>query len=75
MGSLWGKAALLPERIVHAREPRKLPVVLGADEVVRFLDAVPGLKHRAALTTAYAAALRVSEVVGLKVTTSIVAGW
>jgi integrase/recombinase XerD len=33
-----------------------------------FLDAVPGLKHRAALTTAYAAGLRVSEVVGLKVT-------
>jgi integrase/recombinase XerD len=60
--------AELPERIAHAREPRKLPVVLGADEVVRFLDAVPGLKHRAALTTAYAAGLRVSEVVGLKVT-------
>jgi integrase/recombinase XerD len=66
-GVTLGKATL-PERIAHAREPRKLPVVLGADEVVRFLDAVPGLKHRAALTTAYAAGLRVSEVVGLKVT-------
>jgi integrase len=42
----------LPERIPHAREPRKLPVVLGADEVVRFLEAVPSLKSRAALTTA-----------------------
>ena len=30
----------LPERIPHAREPRKLPVVLSADEVVRFLEAV-----------------------------------
>jgi integrase/recombinase XerD len=50
-GVTLGKAAL-PERIAHAREPRKLPVVLGADEVVRFLDAVSGLKHRAALTTA-----------------------
>ena len=59
--------ANLPERIPHALEPRRLPVVLGADEVVRFLEAVAGLKHRAALTTAYAAGLRVSEVVSLKV--------
>ena len=55
--------ANLPERIPHAREPHKLPVVLGTDEVVRFLEGVAGLKHRAALTTAYAAGLRVSEVV------------
>jgi integrase/recombinase XerD len=57
----------LPERIPHAREPRKLPVVLGADEVVRFLEAVPSLKCRAALTTAYAAGLRASEVTCLLV--------
>ena len=57
----------LPERIAYAREPRKLPVVLGADEVVRFLEAVPSLKSRAALTTGYAAGLRASEVVSLKV--------
>src|ERR1700681_160981 len=61
------KQADLPERIPHAREPRKLPVVLGADEVVRFLEAVPSLKTRAALTTAYAAGLRASETVGLKI--------
>lgn len=57
----------LPERILHAREPRKLPVVLSADEVVRFLEAVPSLKCRAALTTANAAGLRASEVASLKV--------
>ena len=57
----------IPERIPYAREPRKLPVVLSADEVVRFLEAVPSLKSRTALTTAYAAGLRASEVVGLKV--------
>ena len=57
----------IPERIPHAREPHKLPVVLNADEVVRFLEAVPSLKTRAALTTAYAAGLRASETVGLKV--------
>jgi integrase/recombinase XerD len=59
--------AELPERIPYAREPRKLPVVLSADEVVRFLEAVPGLKSRTALTTAYAAGLRASEAVRLKV--------
>ena len=57
----------IPERIPYAREPRKLPVVLSADEVVRFLEAVPSLKARTALTTAYAAGLRASEAVGLKV--------
>jgi integrase/recombinase XerD len=57
----------LPERIAYAREPRKLPIVLSADEVVHFLEAVPSLKSRAALTTAYAAGLRASEVVSLKV--------
>jgi site-specific recombinase XerD len=57
----------IPERIPYAREPHKLPEVLSADEVVRFLEAVPSLKSRAALTTAYAAGLRASEVVGLKV--------
>jgi integrase/recombinase XerD len=56
----------IPERIPYAREPRKLPVVLSTDEVVRFLEAIPSLKSRTALTTVYAAGLRVSEVVGLK---------
>src|SRR5258705_3902197 len=56
----------IPERIPYAREPRKLPVVLNADEVVRFLEAVPSLKARTALTTAYAGGLRASEAVGLK---------
>jgi site-specific recombinase XerD len=32
--------AEIPERIVYARAPRTLPVVLSADEVVRFLEAV-----------------------------------
>ena len=57
----------LPERIAHAHEPSRLPVVLSADEVVRFLQAVTGLKSRTALTTAYAAGLRASEAACLKV--------
>ena len=52
-----------------AREPRRLPVVLSPEEVARFLQAAPGpgLKYRTALSAAYAAGLRVSEVVTLKV--------
>jgi site-specific recombinase XerD len=59
--------AKMPERIAYARTPRKLPAILSADEVVRFLEAVPSLKARTALTTAYAAGLRASEAVSLKV--------
>src|SRR6266511_391878 len=59
--------AIVPERNAYAREPSKLPVVLSADEVVRFLEAIPSLKSRTALTTVYAAGLRVSEVVLLKI--------
>jgi site-specific recombinase XerD len=51
--------------LVH--EPRKLPVVLSPEEVVRLLDAAPGLKHKAALSVAYGAGLRAAEVVSLKV--------
>src|SRR5258708_18926011 len=54
----------IPERIPYAREPRKLPLVLSADEVVRFLEAVPSLKTRAALTTAYAAGPPASQAGG-----------
>ena len=61
------KQSDVPERIPYARQPRKLPVVLSADEVVRFLEAVPSLKSRTALTTAYATGLRASEVASLKV--------
>lgn len=57
----------IPERISYAREPRTLPVVLSADEVVTFLEAIPNLKSRIALTTVYATGLRVSEVVSLKI--------
>ncbi len=38
------------DRIISAKEPKKLPVVLSGEEIVRFLQAVPGLRDRAALT-------------------------
>jgi integrase/recombinase XerD len=52
-------------RFIH--EPRKLPVVLSPEEVARLLNAAPGLKYKAALSVAYGAGLRASEVVSLKV--------
>jgi integrase/recombinase XerD len=57
----------LVERTAFVHEPRKLPVVLSPEEVARLLDAAPGLKYKAALSVAYGAGLRVSEVVALKV--------
>ena len=57
----------MPELIAYARVPRRLPVVLSCEEVVCFLEAVPGLKARVALTTAYASGLRLCEVVALAV--------
>ncbi len=48
------------------KKPQRLPVVLSPDEVVRFLECVPGPKHRAILTTCYAAGLRISEVLHLR---------
>jgi integrase/recombinase XerD len=49
------------------REPRTLPVVLSREEVARLIDAAGKPKYQAALSVAYGAGLRASEVVALKV--------
>jgi len=49
------------------KEPKRLPVVLSREEVAQFLAAAPRLKTRVMLTVAYAAGLRVSEIVALQV--------
>lgn len=56
------------EHIAYPRRSRKLPVILSLAELQQFFAAIANLKHRAALMTAYAAGLRVSEVVALKIT-------
>jgi len=48
-------------------QPRKMPVVLTPEEVVRFLEAAPGAKYKAAFAVAYGAGLRVSELAALKI--------
>lgn len=53
-------------KMTFVREPRKLPVILSMQEVARLLGAAPGLKYRAALSVAYGAGLRASEVISLK---------
>ena len=49
------------------REPRKLPVVLSGEEVAHLIEAAGTPKYQAALSVAYGAGLRASEVVALKV--------
>ena len=43
----WPVDAVIPA----PKKPRRLPVVLSAEEIVHFLACVAGLKHRAILTT------------------------
>lgn len=59
--------AEMGRHLTFVREPRKIPVVMSPEEVTRFLEAAPGPKYKAALSAAYGAGLRVSEVVALKV--------
>ena len=49
------------------KQPQTLPEILSRAEVWRLLAACPQPRHRLVLATAYAAGLRVSEVVALKV--------
>jgi site-specific recombinase XerD len=55
------------KKMSPVRKEQKLPRVLSVDQVARLLQAVTNLKHRAALSVAYGAGLRASEVTHLKV--------
>jgi site-specific recombinase XerD len=54
-------------KMSSVREPHKLPVVLSCEEVARLIEAAGTPKYQAALSVAYGAGLRASEVVSLKV--------
>ena len=54
------------EALPAPKMPDRLPSVLSRDEVRHFLGCVESLKHRAILTSCYAAGLRISEAVHLK---------
>jgi integrase/recombinase XerD len=61
-----GRPALL-EYIAPPQRPFTLPTILSQTEVAALLTAPHNLKHRAILTTLYAAGLRVSELCQLQV--------
>jgi integrase/recombinase XerD len=50
------------------KKPERLPVILSPEEVLHFLGCVGSPKHRAILTSCYAAGLRISECIHLKAT-------
>ena len=56
------------QQIPFGKRPKRLPAVLGAEEVSRLLACVPVLKHRMVLLTMYAAGLRLTEATHLQLT-------
>lgn len=60
-----GRDDLVP-RLTFMRRERPLPVVPSADEVCRFLEAVPVFSYRMLLTVSYGCGLRLSESVRLE---------
>jgi integrase/recombinase XerD len=58
----------LVRKLRPVRVEQKLPIILSREEVTRLIDAAPNLKIRTALSVAYGAGLRASEVVALKST-------
>src|SRR5258708_33696797 len=55
------------DRIIPCpKAPKTLAVILSPEEVLHFLGCIENLKHRAVLTTCYAAGLRISEATRLK---------
>jgi integrase/recombinase XerD len=57
----------LMAKMQPVRVPRTLPVILSREEVARLITAARNLKHQTALSVAYGAGLRASEVIALKV--------
>jgi integrase/recombinase XerD len=59
------KTWAIDDVIPAPKKPQRLPIILSPEEVIQFLAAVTSAKHRAILTTCYAAGLRISEAVAL----------
>jgi integrase/recombinase XerD len=57
----------LMSKMYPVRVARTLPIILSREEVRRLLESAKNLKYRTALSVAYGAGLRVSEVTALKV--------
>jgi site-specific recombinase XerD len=55
------------ERLPYGKKPKRIPVVLSRDEIVKLLQCIPSRKQRMVLTTMYATGLRIGEAVQLSV--------
>lgn len=64
MEEILGKRVLL--RIKYSKVPKKLPVVLSKDEVLRLINSIENQIHKLMIEVMYSAGLRVSELVHLK---------
>jgi len=65
-GTTLGRKTDIP-RLPFGRKPKRVPVVLSREEVLKFLQCILPRKHRMLLTTMYATGMRVGEAVQLKV--------
>lgn len=50
-----------------SKEPKKLPIVLSKDEILKIIEITKNPKHKLLLSLSYASWLRVSEIINLKV--------
>lgn len=50
-----------------AKRPQRLPVVLSREEIARIISSIQNTKHRLLVALSYAAGLRVSEVINLRI--------
>jgi len=66
-GTTLGRKDYIP-RLPFGKKPRRIPVVLSRDEVLKLLQCIPSRKQRMLLTTMYATGMRVGEAVHLRVT-------
>jgi integrase/recombinase XerD len=61
----------MPGRFYDTDRPereQKLPLILSESEILRLLEVVTNMKHKAILTTLYSCGLRISELLELKLT-------
>jgi len=63
---LTGKQPLKFKYIPYPRQEKKLPIVLGMDEIQRLFDVCTNTKHKVILSLLYSCGLRVSELINLQ---------
>ncbi len=65
-GTTLGRKDDVP-RLPFGKKPKRIPIVLSRDEVLKFLQSILSRKQRMLLTTMYATGMRVGEAVQLTV--------